>query len=286
MVFSAVFTCLEADAFQLKTPKHFIKCRNTLSVLRSNSHGDTEGGESNKLRRDILCNILTVPLLSCVSIPAVAAPPMTLGESDGLGARTERALRPKPPKILRPKLDQDFAVLLMRSSYNALDKIDCIAMDQFQRDFFLIRQAEYEPYVNALGPGIVQQGMLTDPYYFDFISFAQYATISREISQDPPFVFEEQQPVEVGEGQPQKFVSAVIKRDPSLKNDMLATEHSQLVGNAILDRLDETFGGTKSAIPSIPKSATSEEGEFSTVHHFLTHAPIVVCSFTFRFCSF
>lgn len=286
MVFSAVFTCLEADAFQLKTPKHFIKCRNTLSVLRSNSHGDTEGGESNKLRRDILCNILTVPLLSCVSIPAVAAPPMTLGESDGLGARTERALRPKPPKILRPKLDQDFAVLLMRSSYNALDKIDCIAMDQFQRDFFLIRQAEYEPYVNALGPGIVQQGMLTDPYYFDFISFAQYATISREISQDPPFVFEEQQPVEVGEGQPQKFVSAVIKRDPSLKNDMLATEHSQLVGNAILDRLDETFGVTKSAIPSIPKSATNEEGEFSTVHHFLTHAPIVVCSFTFRFCSF
>jgi hypothetical protein len=90
----------------------------------------------------------------------------------------------------------------------------------------------------------------------------------------------------VGEGQPQKFVSAVIKRDPSLKNDMLATEHSQLVGNAILDRLDETFGGTKSAIPSIPKSATNEEGEFSTVHHFLTHAPIVVCSFTFRFCSF
>ena len=42
--------------------------------------------------------------------------------------------------------------------------------DQFQRDFFLIRQAEYEQYVKDLGPGIVQQGYLTDPYYFDFIS--------------------------------------------------------------------------------------------------------------------
>jgi hypothetical protein len=134
-------------------------------------------------------------------------------------------------------------------------------MDQFQRDFFLIRQAEYEPYVNALGPGVVQQGMLTDPYYFDFISFAQYATISREIAQDPPFVFEEQQPVDVGEGQPQKFVAAIIKRDPGLKNDMLATEHDRLVGHAILHRLDETFGGTASAIPSVPKGLTSDEGE-------------------------
>ena len=132
--------------------------------------------------------------------------------------------------------------------------------DQFQRDFFLIRQAEYEPYVNALGPGVVQQGALTDPYYFDFISFAQYATISREIAKDPPFVFEEQQPVEVGEGQPQKFIATVIKRDPSLKNDMLAIEHDRLVGNAILDRLDETFGQTESAIPKVPKEAKAEDG--------------------------
>lgn len=124
-------------------------------------------------------------------------------------------------------------------------------MDQFQRDFFLIRQAEYEPYVNALGPGMVEQGMLVDPYYFDFISFAQYATISREIKQDPPSVFEEQQPVEVGESEPQKFVATVIKRDPSLRNDMLAAEHDRLVGSLILDRLEEVFGETDSAIPKI-----------------------------------
>ena len=101
--------------------------------------------------------------------PSNAAPPMTPGEADGLGARLERQFRPKAPKVIRSKLDQDFAVLLMRSSYNALDQIDCVAMDQFQRDFFFIRQAEYQPYIDQLGPGVVQQGMLTDPYYFDFI---------------------------------------------------------------------------------------------------------------------
>lgn len=74
-------------------------------------------------------------------------------------------------------------------------------------------------------------------------------------------MFEEQQPVEVGEGQPQKFVSTVIKRDPSLKNDMLANEHDRLVGNAILERLTETFGDGASAIPKITPGNASEDGK-------------------------
>lgn len=190
----------------------------------------------------------------CPVQPCHAAPPMTAGEADGLGARLERQFRPKAPKVIRSKLDQDFAVLLMRSSYNALDQIDCVAMDQFQRDFFFIRQAEYQPYIEQLGPGVVQQGMLTDPYYFDFISFAQYATISREIRESPLSIFEEQQPGDVngGEGEPQTFVTTIVRRDPSITNDMLATRHSQLVGKAILDRLDETFANTASAIPIVP----------------------------------
>lgn len=96
---------------------------------------------------------------------AWAAPLITADEANNLGARTKRLFRPKPPKILRPRIDQDFAVLLMRSSYNVLDDLDCVAMDQFQRDFFIIRQAEYEPYVQELGVGFVKQGDLADPYY-------------------------------------------------------------------------------------------------------------------------
>jgi len=181
-----------------------------------------------------------------------AAPPLTAGEADNVGARLARKFRPQPPKVLRPKLDLDFAVLLMRSSYNVLDELDVVAMDQFQRDFFLIRQAEYEPYVAQLGAGFVKQGDLTDPYYFDFISFAQYKAINREITVDPAFVFEERQPVEVGEGEPQKFVSRIIKRDPTLTNDLLPVEHSRKVGEQILARFDALFGGSKSGLPEYP----------------------------------
>lgn len=188
------------------------------------------------------------------TLPANAAPPMTIQESDGFNARLDRSRRPKPPKTLRSTLNQDFAVLLMRSSYVALDQLDCIAMDQFQRDFFLIRQAEYLPYIELIGPGVVQQGMLTDPYYFDFISFAQYATISREVNKDPAVVFEEQQPQETKDEDdaPQVFVAKVIKRDVSvLPNNMLASQHGKLVGKAIIDKLEETFGSTASAIPQM-----------------------------------
>lgn len=136
----------------------------------------------------------------------------------------------------------------MRSSYNAVDEIDICAMDQFQKDFFLIRQAEYKPYADTLGAGAMTQGDLADPNYFDFISFAQYATIGREIVK-PDLVFEEQQPVEVGEDQPQKFESVVVKRDPTLTD--LPGKHTELVGNAILDKMIEKFGDTASAMPTI-----------------------------------
>ena len=120
----------------------------------------------------------------------------------------------------------------------------------------MIRRSEYEPYIKSLGPGLVQQGDLTDPYYFDFISFAQYETMNREISQNPPYVFEEQQPIDQGDDKPQKFVPVVIKRKPSLTNEMLG----RLVGSAILDRLEEIFGATGSAIPKIARGSRPNEG--------------------------
>jgi hypothetical protein len=139
--------------------------------------------------------------------------------------------------------------------------------DQFQRDFFLIRRSEYEPYITSLGPGMVQQGDLTDPYYFDFISFAQYEAINREISKDPPFVFEEQQAVDGPEDKPQTFVPVVIKRDSALTNDRLAPEHSRIVGSAILKRLDETFGATDSAVPNIPRGSRPDPGTKSVTRN-------------------
>lgn len=83
-------------------------------------------------------------LPSLLGLPraSYAAAPVSQQETEGARARFLRAVRPKPMRLLRNKLNQEFAVLLMRSSYNALDELDCVPMDQFQRDFFLVRQGK------------------------------------------------------------------------------------------------------------------------------------------------
>jgi len=118
--------------------------------------------------------------------------------------------------------------------------------------------------VNNLGPGIVQQGDLTDPYYFDFIYFAQYKTINREIKLDPPIIFEEQKGIEQDEDKPQKFVPVIIKRDPNLKNSMLGPEHNREVGELILNRFEDVFGGTDSAIPKISPNSRPDASEYTS----------------------
>lgn len=187
---------------------------------------------------------------------AHAITPLSSEELDQWTARLERQfLRPKPTvNLLRPRLNLDFAVFLMRTSYNALDELDCVAMDQFQRDFFLLRQSEYPSYTKQLGGGVVQQGMLQDPYYFDFISFAQYATISREMSQNPPLFFEEQQPdpnqVDNNNDE-QKFVKILIRRkDEYINNDQLPELHDRIVGKAILQRLEGMYSNSESGVGS------------------------------------
>jgi hypothetical protein len=183
---------------------------------------------------------------------------MTTKEAESPGSQLERKRRKAPSKLLRSNINFNFAVLLMRSSYNAMDELDCVPMDQFQKDFFFIRQAEYLPYLNSLGAGLVKQGDLSDPYYFDFISFAQYATIYRDVNIDPPMVFEESQPVLVGEDN-QEFVTKVIRRDPAvLSNAMLPNRHSEIVGDKILDKLDELFGATPSKIPALDSESNAK----------------------------
>ena len=107
---------------------------------------------------------------------------------------------------------------------------------------------------------MVQQGDLTDPYYFDFISFAQYKTINREITMDPPMIFEEQQPIDQGDDKPQKFATVVIKRDPKLANSMLGPEHNRRVGNLIVNRLQELYTGTDVSIPSFTSIRRPDSG--------------------------
>ena len=63
----------------------------------------------------------------------------------------------------------------MRSSYAVTDELDFMPMDEFQKEQFNFRQQEWDSYRTQLN---VKQGDLTDPAYFDFISFVQYASIA------------------------------------------------------------------------------------------------------------
>lgn len=245
----------DAAAFSTQSLANNKHARPPITQLMMKQH------EHISRRRMMISTISSVSASAGLSQSALAAPPLTAEEADSFQARLERGLRSKPARVLRQRMNIDFAVLLMRSSYNAVDELDIVAMDQFQRDFFLIRQAEYKYYSDALGAGAMQQGDLADPNYFDFISFAQYATISREIV-NPPSVFEEQQPVEVGEGQPQKFDAVVVRRDPTIRNSDLPRIHTEIVGNAILDKLIEKFGETASAIPTIEPGSRPDADKF------------------------
>ena len=71
--------------------------------------------------------LLTLSSSSSMTV-ANAAAPITIQDTDNFNSRLQRAMRDKPPKILRRKIKLEFAVLLMRSSYQALDQIDCVAM--------------------------------------------------------------------------------------------------------------------------------------------------------------
>ncbi|CAM9397113.1 unnamed protein product [Scytosiphon promiscuus] len=150
--------------------------------------------------------------------------------------KVERARRPPFVKIARPRLQRDFAVLLMRSSYQqVVDDLDFVPMDEFQKQFFLLRQAEWMPYKENFPR--IKQGDLTDPDYFDFISFAQYASVADAIRNGRDF-FEEK----VGADGEKR----TVQRDADFKdNARLPEEHARRVGDKILTYCTETFGSTK-----------------------------------------
>ncbi|CAL8465945.1 g5481 [Coccomyxa elongata] len=121
--------------------------------------------------------------------------------------------QPEPVLFPRKALNQVFAVLLMRSAYDAVDSLDFIPM-----------------------------GDLTDPSYFDFITFAQLATISQEIPLGQQ-AFEEF--CEECEGQKQ-----TIQRSPSMQsNAALPAAFERITGDLIYDGLCNGFRGVNFGAP-------------------------------------
>lgn len=205
----------------------------------------------------------TLALTAATICPGSSLAVAPVNEPDLAGARRslsavsyemKRRSLPKPRPIFRPVLNRDFAVLLMRSSYSTLDNFDIVGMDQFQRDFFLIRAQGYEEY-SRLAPN--SQGELSDPSYFDYISFAQYTTIARCLSK-PSKIITEEQPILPGDADfdegsnVTQFRRAVLPMRADLEGKDLFEAHSRAVGETILTFFEDTYGGTQGAIPDGP----------------------------------
>ncbi|CAM9208202.1 unnamed protein product, partial [Phaeothamnion confervicola] len=167
-------------------------------------------------------------------------------------AKRQLELRSRPPHVRAPRarIELPFAVLLMRSSYQVADELDYAPMDEFQRLFFLFRQREWLDYKNA-HPGSLIQGDLANPEYFDFISFAQYATIADCMSAGQQIFVEK-----VGASGERQ----TVQRSPALAdNAQLPAEHAARVGDRILAFLQETYGENAPLVLERPGMAALAE---------------------------
>ncbi len=166
-----------------------------------------------------------MPACSASALPARSAPPF---------------MPPELVRVPRGRVSLKLAVLLLRSSYAAVDELDFVAMDAFQIAFWKRRASEQESYLNLVAPLRVQQGDLTDPLYLDLLVFAQLLTIASLMPQGQQ-VFQEAIDAEGG--------VRTVRRDPQLADNAAMPEaYARLVGDAEFAGLrdgfeEEAFGG-------------------------------------------
>jgi hypothetical protein len=162
-------------------------------------------------------------------------------------------MQPEVVRVPRARLNLKLAVLCLRSSYEAVDDLNFVPMDGFQKSFWKRRAAEQEAYLALVSPLRVQQGDLEDPLYFDFVCFAQLVSVGQlmraGVAQQ---VFQE---ATGAEGTVQ-----TVARDPALRDDALLPEaYAQRVGDKIFAGLrdgfeEEQFGGP----PACPPAAAAD----------------------------
>lgn len=168
--------------------------------------------------------------------------------------------KPSHIGVPRSKMDLQFAVQLMRNSYNTVDQLDFVAMDEFQRTFFLFRQNEWEDYKSYHSN--LMQGDLSDPVYFDFISYAQYAVIADKIRNGKQDFVEKVNAT--GDTQ-------IVRRNPIYSdNKLLPIIHSTTVGDKILDYLIESYSKNPKLLPPPPN------GQVITYEDFAKYSQLIL----------
>ncbi|EFJ45566.1 hypothetical protein VOLCADRAFT_94019 [Volvox carteri f. nagariensis] len=178
---------------------------------------------------------------SFISVPFTQASVSYASELQGY---LSRVFPPAPEPILFPRkaLNQPFAVLLMRSAYETVDDLDFIPMNEFQKAFWKLRASEQEAYNLQYSPLKPRIGDVTDSLYFDFISYSQFSTISREMPQGQQ-VFKE-----YCEDCPDLY--RIVRRDLSLAdNSQLPTAFLIRTGDRIYAGLKDGFRGFQFGAP-------------------------------------
>ena len=174
-----------------------------------------------------------------VALASPSAPNQDLPGSSGVSL----PLPPEPVRFPRAPLNIKLAVMLLRSTYETVDAMNIMPMDQFQIKFWKARQAEWEPYKFQYAPLVIEQGKLSDPLYFDFISYVQCQVVAREIPNSAR-VFEERSGAE--------GTTTVVRRDAALSdNKILPAVLAQRVGDVVYARL--RFGFEEETFPGIPE---------------------------------
>jgi hypothetical protein len=166
-------------------------------------------------------------------------------------------LQPGPVAVPRRTLDLRFAVLLMRSVYDAVDGCDVLAMRDFQVSFWKLREGAAEAYAQLISPLEARKGDLSDPNYFDFISYASAAAADAALRGHPPRVFEEEyDECELKDDQDEcPILTRVVRRDAPADDADLPAEFWRRAGDLIYGGLaggfrGETFAGVPAPLPA------------------------------------
>lgn len=199
------------------------------------------------------------PAILAPTKPALAVAPITTQEAEAgkLGGGLSRKIQPpNPSKVPRQPLALDFVILLTRAAYAETVQLEIVPGNQLERDMYAVRQAEYQPYVTRVNQagGVVKQGDLTDPYYFDYTSLSQFLTINRAM-QSPERDYEQLEAIQNDDGtQSSDYKPISIHR--TLADKDLIPAYDQRVGMGILNYFQDRYKGTAIALPQFDEPAT------------------------------
>ena len=167
-----------------------------------------------------------------------------------------RARAPQPVAFPRRSVRLRLAVLLLRSTYESVSSAEVVSDADFQRFFFLERQSAWQPYLNLYSPTRIDQGDLSDPLYFDYISAAQYLTLARILrdasSGALPLLYERTVYVPPDEeaGTEERWETSVARRNPDLDDaGALQAFIERAVGDTILGHAETDFADAKVTVP-------------------------------------